>query len=67
MNVELVHLFYCLDDVSPSRMLVLAVLSETATLLEVPKACPVHPLGMVERASAGLPFLAIILLEADIS
>jgi hypothetical protein len=67
MNVELVHLFDSLDDISPSRMLVLAVLREAATLLEVLKACPVHPTGVVERASAGLPFLAIIVLEADIT
>lgn len=67
MNVELIPLFDSLDDLSPSQMLVLAVLAKAPTLLEVPKAYPVHPSGVVERASAGLSFLAIVVLKADIT
>jgi hypothetical protein len=67
MNVELVPLFDSLNDLSPSLMLVLAVLGKAPTLLEVPKANPVHPWGVVERASARLPFLAIVVLEADVT
>jgi hypothetical protein len=67
MNVELVPLFDSLDDLSPSLMLVLAVLGKAPTLLEVPKAYPVHPSRVVERAGAGLTFLAIVVLEADIT
>jgi hypothetical protein len=67
MNIELVRLFDSLDDVSPSLMLVLAVLGKAPTLLKVPKAYPVHPSGVVERASAGFPSLAIIVLEADVT
>jgi hypothetical protein len=67
MNIDLVPLFDSLDDVSPSLMLVLAVLGKAPALLEVPKAYPVHPSGVVERASASFPSLAIIELEADIT
>jgi len=67
MNVELVPLFDSLDDLSPSLMLVLAVLGKAPTLLEVPKAYSVHPSGVVERAGAGLTFLAIVVLEADVT
>ena len=67
MNVELVPLFDPLDDLSPSLMLVLAVLGKAPALLELPKANPVHPSRMVERASAGLSFLAIVVLEADVT
>jgi hypothetical protein len=67
MNIDLVRLFDSLHDFSPCLMLVLAVLGKAPTLLEVLEARPVHPSGVVERASACFPFLAIVVLEAYIT